>query len=297
MEKVNAIILAGGKGTRLRPLTQNTPKPMLEVANKPVLDRVIEWLNGYNIDEITITLGYKSEVIENHAQKLKGKINLIVEQTPLGTAGAVKNAQKFLSQTFIVASGDALNDIDLTAMLKSHYKSGKLVTLAVTNVENPSLYGVVNFDHDGTVKGFVEKPKTDIYGKSVNTGIYIINKSALDLIPPKTSYDFARDLFPRLVEEKQLNAYVHSGYWCDIGDKQSYHKACYHYKRIESKGVDLVDKTAKIDGKIQNCIVGKNCVIAEKSVLKNCVLLDGVTVYGIHENEIIGSGYAVSVNA
>ena len=292
--KINAIILAGGKGTRLRPLTNDIPKPMLKIANKPVLSRVIDWLCEYPINEITLTAGYKSEVIENYVNNHARPLNLVTENQPLGTAGAVKNAQNHLSETFIVASGDALTDLDIDKMLKFHRESGRAVTLAVTAVENPTLYGVVNYDKSGLVTQFVEKPDTNRYGNCVNTGIYIIEKRALDLIPSKTEYDFSRDLFPKLLRQNEINAYRHNGYWCDIGDKTSFYNACFYYK-TSGKNQNLLGENAKNYGVAKNCIVGNNATILPNSTLKNCILLDGATAYGERENEIIGNDFALKI--
>ncbi|MBR2989155.1 MAG: NTP transferase domain-containing protein [Clostridia bacterium] len=292
--EINAIILAGGKGTRLRPLTNDTPKPMLKIANEPVLTRVINWLNGYKIDDITITAGYKSEVIENYAKTSKRKLNLVTETKPLGTAGAVLNAQNYLSDTFIVASGDALTDLNIEKMLKSHRKSGRAVTLAVTEVENPTLYGVVKYDKNGKVTQFVEKPNSNQYGSCVNTGIYIIEKRALDLIPKGVEYDFSRNLFPQLLLRNEINAYRHEGYWCDIGDKTSFYKACYYHK-TNGKNANLLGENAKVLGVAKNCIVGNNATILPTATLKNCILLDGATVDGEHQDEIIGRDFALKI--
>ncbi len=302
---MNGIILAGGFGTRLMPLTEHTPKPMLTVANVPMLDYVVGNLLRHGIDDVTFTLGYLPEVIESHVKGYKDvKTRCITEITPLGTAGAVKNASDALSDVFVVMSGDTLHNVDLTAMLESHIMSEKPITIATVRVRDPRRYGVVQFDEDMTVTGFVEKPQSDIYGRDVNAGVYIINKHLLNLIPNDIAFDFSRDLFPSLVVSGDINVYVHKGYWCDIGDKRSYFRANFRMKNdldfpvadnvctaVSTRvGNSLISEDASACGTYKNCVIA-NAVVSSDAVLDGCIVLGGAKVVGEHRHEIIGKDF------
>ncbi len=305
---MNAIVLAGGFGSRLRPLTDAVPKPMLKIANVPMLDYVVAWLAFYGFTDITFTLGYLPEIVKNFVSDYKGiKARFTLETDPLGTAGAVKNAEAYLDDIFVVASGDALCDINLAKMLKFHLDSGANVTMACATVKNPRLYGVVNADDDGTINGFIEKPQTSDYGNLVNAGVYIMNKSALALVPQGVKFDFSRDLFPSLVVTRKVKAFVHHGYWCDIGDKESYYRANYFMKdggfypsvpsfngeryRSELSRDNLVSKSAVTVGYAANSIIGENARIASGAAISDCVVLDDALVTCRRRFCIIGKDF------
>ncbi len=305
---MNAIVLAGGFGTRLKPLTDACPKPMLRIANRPMLDYVVAQLYNYGIAEMVFTLGYLPEQVEEHASSYRGiKCNFSVEVEPLGTAGGVKAAEKYLDDVFVVISGDALSNIDLGKMLEQHLNSGAAVTMATTTVPNPRLYGVVRLDGDNRVVGFVEKPQTEEYGNLVNAGVYVVNKSVLDYVPRNVMFDFSRDLFPQLMESGELGAYLHNGYWCDIGDKESYYRANFFMKNggfydfipsfeapsyeSEVTGDNLINDSAVIVGNLKGCIVGRDARIASSADLYKCVVTDGALVTGKHAYSIIGADY------
>ncbi len=218
---MKAIVLAGGQGKRLRPLTDFTPKPMLKVAGRPILDYVTAQLAAYSIDGIIYALGYLSEQIENHVRNYRGvSASCVIEKQPLGTCGSVVEASDNLDDSFIVASGDCISDIDLFDMVRTHVKYGAEATIAVTEVNNPTLYGVVT-EQSGRITEFHEKPSDDRYGNLVNAGIYIFNKSALNNVQKGGFVDFSNDLFPELVKKGSLYAYKHKGYWSDVGDFDS----------------------------------------------------------------------------
>lgn len=224
---MQAVIMAGGEGTRLRPLTCNIPKPMVPILNKPVMEYSIDLLRQHNIKDIAVTLMYLPQQVRNYfSDGGKWEVNLqyFVEEQPLGTAGSVKNAQGFLKETFIIISGDALTDIDIDAALAFHRSKQAQVTLVLRKAEKPLEYGVVLTDEEGKVKRFLEKPPWEqVVCDTVNTGIYILEPEILEKIPAGRPYDFGKELFPALLKDgAKMYGYVTEDYWCDIGDIQTY---------------------------------------------------------------------------
>lgn len=224
---MKAVIMAGGEGSRLRPLTCDIPKPMVRLCGKPAVCYILELLSRHSVTEAVLTVRYLAGSIISHFEsKEYGGIHLEFseETTPLGTAGSVKNAVKPDDGTFIVISGDALCDIDLTAAVLQHRQTGADATIVVTRVADPREYGLVSFDSDMTVTGFIEKPGwTQASTDAANTGIYIINADVMDMVPPGREYDFAKDLFADMLRSgRKICAYETNGYWCDIGDLGTY---------------------------------------------------------------------------
>ncbi|NLW55655.1 MAG: NTP transferase domain-containing protein [Firmicutes bacterium] len=229
---MKAIVMAGGKGTRLKPLTCKQPKPMVPVAGRPMMEYIIELLKRYNFTEIGVTLFYLPELIENHFGDGKDfgvSLQYFVEEMPLGTAGSVKNAEHFLDQTFLVISGDALTDINLEEALAFHRQRKALVTIVLTKVSNPLDYGVVITDDDGRIKRFLEKPGWgEVFSDTVNTGIYIIEPEVFQFYEKNKAVDFSKDLFPALLAAGQpLYGFVADGYWSDVGNLNQYRQANY----------------------------------------------------------------------
>lgn len=304
---MNAIVLAGGFGSRLKPLTNDCPKPMLPVANRPMLDFVVSQLSAYGIRDVVFTLGYMPELVKSRALKYKGiRCSFEVEENPLGTAGGVKAAERYLDDLFFVVSGDALSDVNLGLMARRHLDSGAEVTIATTSVSDPTRYGVVVEDEDGFVTSFVEKPSSDIFGTVVSTGIYIINKRVLQQIPRDVPFDFAKNLFPALVEGRKICTYFHDGYWCDIGDKAEYFNANFYMKsgafydfvEVESDDcgstaadTNLIAKSAVTVGTAKNSIIGAHARIASNAVIDECIILPDTTVTGRHFHSIVGVGF------
>lgn len=293
---MKAIIMAGGAGTRLRPLTCALPKPMLPVANRPVIDYAVELLKKNGIHEIGITLQYMPHMIINHLENINGtdvSLKYFVETTPLGTAGSVKNAQDFLSDTFIVLSGDGITDIDLSKAIEYHNEKNADVTIVLKRVENPLEYGVVITEETGKIIKFAEKPNwAEVFSDSVNTGIYIINKNVLELTDENKVCDFSHDLFPKAMENNMaVYGFVADGYWCDIGNINSYVKANIDAVSGKINGIELsseyyeikkdvwVGKYAKLD---ESCILDAPCIVGRNSNVR--------TNAHIHPNTIIGDG-------
>lgn len=218
-----AVIMAGGMGVRLRPLTDRIPKPMVKIIDKPVLEYTVRHLKDCGIDDIAMTLCYRPSVIIRHfgdGSRLGVKIRYFVEKSPLGTAGGVAAATKGEDGPFLVVSGDAFTDIDYGELVEYHRKQGGLVTVAVKEVKDPSSFGVVETDKNGLITRFEEKPVSPS-SFTVNTGVYVMDKAALDKVPEKLKYDFAKDLFPGLIGN--MYAMKTDCYWSDIGTLSSYY--------------------------------------------------------------------------
>ncbi|HWI61610.1 MAG TPA: sugar phosphate nucleotidyltransferase [Symbiobacteriaceae bacterium] len=223
------MIMAGGEGSRLRPLTCDRPKPLVPVCNRPVLSYILDLLAQHGFQEVFLTLGYKPAAISTYyGDSYAGmRLHYIVEETPLGTAGGVAALREHLDGTFMVVSGDALTDVDLTALVEFHRQNGAVATLAMTRVESPLEYGVVMTDRQGRIRRFLEKPGWgEVFSDTVNTGIYVLEPSILDGVPTDRMYDFSQNLFPALLQAgAPLYATVADGYWCDIGDAAAYLQA------------------------------------------------------------------------
>jgi mannose-1-phosphate guanylyltransferase / phosphomannomutase len=227
---MKAIVMAGGEGTRLRPLTSNQPKPMVPVVGKPCMEHILELLHRYGFDEVTITLAFMPQAIRTYfgdGEALGMSIDYSVEEEPLGTAGSVRQAARDLEEPFLVISGDALCDIDLDALVEHHKKMGGAVTIGLKSVENPLEFGIVVTDEDGRVERFLEKPSWgQVFSDTINTGIYVLDPEVLRHVPPDRSFDFSADLFPLLLEMgRPLYGFVLDGYWQDIGNLDQYRQA------------------------------------------------------------------------
>lgn len=219
---MKAVIMAGGKGSRLRPLTCDIPKPMARICEKPVIEYILELLSKNKFDHAYITLGYLPNVIKDHFENKEYeniKLDFFTEETPLGTAGSVKAAAQNIKEPFLVISGDAMCDFDLLSAYKYHISNDSPITIIAKTVDDPREYGLINVKN-GYVENFSEKPSwNNVTTNIANTGMYIINPEILDLVPKDTPYDFACDLFPKLLDSgENISVYVTDGYWCDIGD-------------------------------------------------------------------------------
>lgn len=235
---MKAVIMAGGKGTRLRPLTCNQPKPMVPIVNRPMMEHIIYLLKKHQFDDIYVTLFYLAESVENYfndGRQFGVGMKYFTEDQPLGTAGSVKNIEKYLDQTFLVISGDALTDINLEEAVRFHRAKGATATLILTKVENPLEYGVVITDPDGKVRRFLEKPGWgEVFSDTVNTGIYILEPRIFKYFDSGKAFDFSKDLFPLLMAKGEpLYGYVAPGYWSDIGNLEQYRQA--HYDVLTGK--------------------------------------------------------------
>lgn len=305
---MHAIIMAGGKGSRLKPLTCNIPKPMTKLCGKPILQYILELLQKHNISSAGITVKYLSKYIIDYFPNQKYKnINLefFEEISPLGTAGSVKNASNNITDDFIVISGDAITDCDLSAAIEFHKKNAAYATIIVKSVTDPREYGLVNIDIENNIKGFIEKPGySQVNTDTANTGIYILNPKVLNLIPNNQEFDFAKDVFPKMLKNNmKLMAFKSNDYWCDIGDLRSFLNCqkdilnkkvnCSLLNKFNSDG--NIFKSSKPNGiyKIvppvyigENVKIETGAIIGPHSVLEdNCIIGENSKIKGSNIQE------------
>lgn len=318
---MKAIIIAGGLGTRLRPLTYNTPKPIVPLANRPLVAHQIEMLHKHGINEVILNLHYLSDEIKRILEadeKLNVKLDYSIEKTPLGTAGAVKNAEEFFDEgPLLVFNGDVIADLNISEILAFHKKKKALVTITLTAVDDPTSYGLVLTDPDHRVREFIEKPSWErvegVQRKNINAGLYILDPKIFRDVPYNTPYMFERDLFPRLLRDNApVYGYETSRYWIDIGNPQKYrqaHEAILRgevpvrlYGRREAGGLWVAEnaeihKTAKLFGP---ALIGANAEIEENALIREySVLGDRVRVGAGSEiaNSIVWAGTAIGRGA
>ena len=297
---MRAVLMAGGSGTRLRPLTCDLPKPMVPILNRPIAEHIINLLKRHQIKEIIATLHYLPDVMRDYFQDGKDfgvqMTYAVEEDQPLGTAGCVKNIAELLDDTFVVISGDSITDFDITAAIEFHKQKQSKATLVLTRVPNPVEFGVVITDQDGRINRFLEKPSTsEIFSDTINTGIYILEPEVLDYLPANEESDFSKDLFPLLLKkEEPMYGFVAEGYWCDVGHLDAYRESQYDilhgkvtadvdYEEI-SPGMwvgqnTYIDNSAKVEAPV---LIGNNCRIGPGVKLEaGTVIGDNVTV-GAH---------------
>ncbi len=305
---MKVVILAGGEATRLRPLTCNTAKIMVPVLNHPLLEHLINYLKKHSIVDIIIALGKQVEQMQSYfgdGSRFGMKIAYSVEDFPMGTAGAVKNAERFLDESVIVFNGDIFTDIDLTAMMDLHCEKKASASIALTPVEDPTIYGVVETDAGNMVKRFIEKPSRDeVTTNMINAGIYILEPEILNYIPPKVFFTFERNVFPTALERGQaIYGYPSEAYWIDIGTPEKYlrlnHDLLTRYigdKGVEFEGESVVHPQAQIEGPViidQGCVIGKNSIIRGPAVIgSGCQIEEGAIVEGavLWQNCKVGKG-------
>jgi mannose-1-phosphate guanylyltransferase/phosphomannomutase len=227
---MKAVVMAGGEGTRLRPLTSNQPKPMVSIVGKPCMEHILELLREHGLVDVVVTVAFLPQAIRSYfgdGSTLGLNIEYSVEESPLGTAGSVRLARDRLDETFLVISGDALCDIDLSALVEFHQDKGAAVTIGLKSVDNPLEFGIVVTDDDGRVERFLEKPSWgQVFSDTINTGIYVVEPEVRRHVPTDRPYDFSKELFPLLLEMgRPMYGYVCDGYWQDIGNLDQYRQA------------------------------------------------------------------------
>ncbi len=310
---MKAVIMAGGFGTRLRPLTCEIPKPMVPMANRPMMHHIVRLLKEHGFDDIVSLLYYQPDIIRNYfgdGRNFGVKMQYMQAEADFGTAGSVRNAaDKIGRERFIIISGDVLTDFDLTAILRSHCEKKADATIVLTRVKNPLHYGVVVTDDGGLITRFLEKPAWgEVFSDTVNTGIYILEPHVLDMVPYKQDYDFSRNLFPVMMSEGMLlHGCVAGGYWRDVGNLHEYQEAsldCISGRvaipfegelrggayvgegsdapvgRPVAEGSVVVGRNCRIapSAQISRTVIGDGCVIGDEVRIHNCVLWDNVTV-------------------
>src|SRR3989337_1493430 len=215
--------MAGGEGSRLRPLTIARPKPMIPIVNKPCIEHILLLLKRHGIREVVITVQYLASSIQEYfgdGSSWDMDITYSVEDTPLGTAGSVKHAARSLTEPFLVISGDALTDFDLTKVIAFHQAKKSMATITLNRVPNPLEYGVVIINEDGAIRQFLEKPSWgEVFSDTVNTGIYVLDPRIFEYYEAGRPVDFSQDVFPELLRAGEpIFGYVADGYWCDVGN-------------------------------------------------------------------------------
>src|SRR5919109_449757 len=313
---MKAVVMAGGEGTRLRPLTSNQPKPMVPMVNRPLMEHIVLLLKKHGMTDIIVTVQFLASLVRRYfgdGEDLGVSLAYATEESPLGTAGSVKNAEGALDEPFLVISGDALTDIDLEKVTAFHREKGALVTVVLSRQPNPLDYGIVIADDEGRIERFLEKPGWgQVFSDTVNTGIYVLEPEIFDYIPPDTPFDFSKDLFPILLEKgAPIYGYVADGYWCDVGNVEAYMRA--HQDILDGRvdvSIDgfeisdgvwigegaIVDPEARIDGPVvlgEHAKVEAGAHVREFTVLgNNAVVKSGSFLHRaiVHDNAYIAEG-------
>jgi len=312
---MKAVIMAGGFGTRLRPLTLNLPKPMVPLGGVPVMEHLVYLLKKNGLTDITALLYFQADMIKDHfkdGSDFGVKMNYVMAQADYGTAGSVKNAQDYLDERFLIISGDVATDFDLAKAMRFHTENKALATMVLSRVENPLAYGVVITNEKNRIARFLEKPSWgQVFSDTINTGIYILEPKVLNMIPEKTEFDFSKDLFPDMLKtRKRLFGYIADGYWRDIGNTDEYMAAHQDLLdgnlKLSKLGIKKVKEGAVIwqgkdtmisprasfsgtvivgDGtkigpraSIFNSVIGKNSLIGREASIRRTVLWDNASV-------------------
>ncbi|WP_331730321.1 sugar phosphate nucleotidyltransferase [Streptomyces sp. NBC_01174] len=314
---MKAVVMAGGEGTRLRPMTSNLPKPLLPVGDRPVMEHVLQLLKRHGINDVVVTVQFLATLIKNYfgdGSELGVNLTYAHEEEPLGTAGSVKNAEEALDgEPFVVVSGDALTDFDLTEAIRYHRRKGALVTVCLTRVPDPLEFGITVLDDTGRVERFLEKPTWgQVFTDTVNTGIYIMEPEVLGYVAEAETVDWSGDVFPQLLAEgRSVYGYVADGYWEDIGSHDSYAKAQADLLdgkvRSEQTGFEIapgirvgegveihpdavltgpmtIGPYTRIEAKAEigpHTVIGRGSIVAARAVVERAVL---------HENVYVGPG-------
>jgi mannose-1-phosphate guanylyltransferase len=319
---MKAIILVGGEGTRLRPLTYITPKAMMPILNIPFIYHVVNYLKRHGVDTVVLSMGYKPDPIQKYFESNKPRgVDIIynIESIPLGTAGAVKFAQKYIEpgETFYVLNGDIFTDMNLTEMRKLHQERGAKVSIALTAVEDPSMFGVVEIDNNNRILRFVEKPKKEEAPSNlINAGIYLMNSLVLDMIPENRFFMFEHSVFPQLVAANEpVFGYISGSYWIDMGNPQKYRQLncdllsgkCKPGVKDRSKGLHIdsgrnnVDNTSRVakNARLVDSAIGPGCDIGDGCIIERSIVWSDVKIgrSARIKNSIIASGCIVEDNA
>ncbi|CAN5493410.1 NDP-sugar synthase [soil metagenome] len=297
---MQALILAGGQGTRLRPLTESVPKPVLPLAGRPHIAYVIDWLESHGVDDVVVSCGHLADGVRAALEGITGpRLRFATEPEPRGTAGAIRFAADQLGERFLVLNGDVLCDLDLTAMIAQHESTGARATIALYPVEDPSAYGLVRREPDGEILDFLEKPDpAEIDTDEINAGVYFLERSVLDLIPPDVAVSIEREVFPRLVGEGLYGRRC-EGYWIDIGTPDRYLQASWDIlegrvetatgKRVDGDGL-LVEDGAELHPSARvtapamveaGSMIEQDAAVGPRAVLgPGCTIAGGASVTG-----------------
>ena len=288
---MQALVLAGGEGTRLRPLTYTTPKPVMPLAGRPFLSFMLDWARAHGVDEVILSCGFMSDGVKRVLGDIYDGMRLryVIEPEPLGTAGPVRLAfeEGLLEERLLVLNGDVLTDMDLTAELAEHERGGARATLALYPVDDSSSYGVVPTDSEGRVEAFLEKTEGEAPTNRINAGAYVLEREVVEAIPPGRAVSFEREIFPGLVGDG-LHGYLAEGYWIDIGTPERYLEATWDLLagRVHSE-LPPRDETGSLvyEGCLLSgahigpqAVLGRHCSVGSDSRVERAVLHDRVVV-------------------
>jgi mannose-1-phosphate guanylyltransferase len=309
---VQALILAGGEGTRLRPLTYTVPKPVLPLAGRPHIAYVIDWLARHGVDNAIVSCGHLAEGMRRAIAELEPGVEIRYAEEPdaRGTAGAIRFAEDMLGDRFLVLNGDVLCDLDLTALIDQHERTGARATIALYPVEDPSGYGLVHRHEDGEITEFLEKPDPEqIDTDEINAGAYLLERSVLDWIPPERAVSIEREVFPELIGDGLYGIRL-EGNWIDIGTPERFLEANWDIleRRVETVVGEQLNEPVMVgegceispDAELRApCVVGPHSSIGPEAVIERSVLLDGCTVgEGARlVNSILSGGVTVDAGA
>jgi mannose-1-phosphate guanylyltransferase len=289
---VQAVILVGGEGTRLRPLTSTVPKPVVPLVDRPFISFMVEWLRDQGVDDVIMACGFLATSVRNvlgDGTSAGVRLRFVEEPDPRGTAGALKFAEPMLDERFLMLNGDVLTDIPLAGQIAQHERTGAIATLALIGVADPSAYGLVRLNDDGSVKAFVEKPSADsIDTNLISAGAYVLERSILELIPPDRNVSIEREVWPRLIGAG-LYGFASEGYWLDIGSPQRYLQGTFDIlegnvrtavrERLGQSWV-AIDERAEVSGRvIPPAVIERGASIATGAHVGSLVVLgEGVSV-------------------
>jgi len=309
---MQALILAGGEGTRLRPLTYTVPKPVLPLAGRPHIAYVIDWLVGHGVDDVIVSCGFLAEGMKSALADLEPGVRIRYAEEPdaRGTAGAIRFADQVLGERFLVLNGDVLCDLDLTALIEQHRSTGAQATIALYPVADPSGYGLVHRRDGGEITEFLEKPEPDqIDTDEINAGAYLLERSVLDEIPPDREVSIEREVFPRLIG-RGLYGIRLEGYWIDIGTPDRFLEANWDILegRVKTVMTDRLEGPAMVGAGSEvspeaelrpPCVLGTGCRIGAGAVIDRSVLLDGCVIEegALVSNSILSGGVRVEDGA
>lgn len=319
---MKALLLSGGLGTRLRPFTLTTPKPLLPLLNKPFIHYQLALLRKYGINQVVLSIGYRArefEKIVSEVEREGFQVEIAREKTPLGTGGGIKNGEKFLrhsKEPFLVFNGDILADFNLGEILEFHRKNRAYVTIGLVKVSNPSAYGLVVVDPSGRITRFIEKPKPEeIIADTINAGVYVFQPEVLDEIPAQREVSVERETFPKILEsDKPMFGYLHRGYWLDIGNAEKFFKGNFDLlegkvgvmeiipsQKVEGDGISVLGEGTRLGEKVVvegKAIIGGNCRIDTHCILKDAILFDEVVIHQGTEisHSIIGNKVKIGEN-
>ncbi len=294
---MEAILLAGGFGTRLRPLTYTRAKPLLPVLNKPMISYLIDALPS-EVDRVILAVNYRKEQIEEFFKEYDCGREVIVndEPEPLGTGGAVKFAEQYITGKFFVLNSDIISSINLHDMLRFHEDKKAAATISLWPVENVAEFGVAKVEDDGRITGFVEKPRPeDAPSNLINAGAYLLEPEVLDYIETGRLVSMEKEIFPRIIEDTgRFYGYRFDGYWIDIGRMKSY--LYVNEFLLKHKGLNyLVGENSSVDGELRNSVAGRNVIIKGDSRVSSSIIFDNVVVDGdcVIEGSVIGENTSI----